>query len=194
MSAVRSAPPRRIAIVLVAGTVLAVPSLPVLGAVLDPDVPMVARATSEAHRASSAMVVGTTLSAPSNPAEALAAEVVRLTNVERAAAGRAALTVHPAVTQAALNHSQDQAATGRMSHTGSDGSDAGTRLTRAGFTWGAWGENVAAGQRTAQDVVAAWMSSSGHRANMLSSSFTTIGVGVATDAAGTPYWTMVLAA
>jgi uncharacterized protein YkwD len=183
---------RSIAITLI-GAALVAPSVPVLGAVLDPDEPMVARATSEARRALSVVSVATTAPSSTSPTEVMAAEVVRLTNLERAAAGRAVLAVHPAVTQAAVTHSQDQVAMGRMSHTGSDGSDGGVRLTRAGFTWRAWGENVAVGQRTAQEVVTAWMGSAGHRANILSSSFTTIGVGVAIDASGRPYWTMVLA-
>lgn len=188
-----STPPisRRTTIVLVALATLAAPTLPVLAAALEPDVPMVARASSGAQRAS---LPAAPTPPPPDETAALAAEVVRLTNLERAAAGRSQLAAHPAVTAAAVAHSQDQAATGRMSHTGSDGSDAGTRLTRAGFDWRTWGENVAAGQRTAAEVVTAWMDSSGHRANMLNAAFTTIGIGVATDASGTRYWTMVLAA
>lgn len=172
---------------------LAIPALPVLGAVLDPDVPMVARATESARRASSAVTVGATTPPPSEHAS-LAAEVVQLANLQRIAAGIPPLVVHPAVGSAAMAHSEDMAATGRMSHTGSDGSDAGIRLARAGFTWRTWGENVAAGQRTAQDVLTAWMNSPGHRANILGTTFTTIGVGVATATDGTRYWTMVLTA
>lgn len=172
---------------------IAVPALPVVGAVLDPDVPMVARATATARRASSAVTVGP-VAPPPNEHQALAAEVVQLANLQRVAAGLPPLVVHPAAAAAAMSHSGDMAATGRMSHIGSDGSDAGTRLTRAGFTWRTWGENVAAGQRTAPDVMSAWMNSAGHRANILGTTFTTIGVGVATTGDGTRYWTMVLAA
>ncbi|MFP5488841.1 MAG: CAP domain-containing protein [Acidimicrobiia bacterium] len=180
----------RWATVLIAATILAVPSLPVLGAVLDPGAPMVASARSAADRSPSSVVVG---SVPADEATVLAAEVVRLANLQRVAAGRPPLTVHPAVTNAAMGHSLDQAAMQRMSHIGSDGADGGDRLTRAGFTWGAWGENVAVGQRTPDAVVRAWMDSAGHRANILQDMFTTIGVGVATDADGTRYWTMMLA-
>ena len=81
-----------------------------------------------------------------------------------------------------------------MTHTGSDGSNAGDRIARAGFSAGTWGENVAAGYATAASVVDGWMNSSGHRANILDPSFTHIGVAVANAAEGTPYWTMVLAA
>ena len=193
MSPPNRRPHRRAAFVLCI-VALAVPALPALGAVLGPDTPMVAIARTDAERSRAPIEIGTTVPPPPSEAEALAAEVVRLTNLERAAVGRATLSVHPAVVAAAVSHSQDQASQGRIGHTGSDGSDTGTRLTRAGFTWRAWGENVAVGQRTASDVVAAWMGSAGHRANMLSSSFTTIGVGVVTTPDGRRYWTMVLAA
>ena len=193
MSSLLRGPRRRVAVGLVLVALVA-PSVPALGAVLDSNTPMVARARESAERTRVPSASGATLTPPPSEAAALAAEVVRLTNVERAAAGRSRLSAHPLVTVAAAAHSADQAARQQMSHTGSDGSDAGTRLTRAGFTWGAWGENVAAGQRTAGDVVTAWMNSSGHRANMLSSSFTTIGIGVVIGADGRRYWTMVLAA
>lgn len=183
-----SAPSRRVVVSALAVAALVAPSLPALGAMVGGS-QMVARAGATADRA---RPVATT--SPVTDAERLAAEVVLLTNAERAAAGRPALSVHPAAATAAMSHSADQAASQRMSHTGSDGSDAGTRLTRAGYVWRTWGENVAAGQRTAQQVVSAWMGSSGHRANILNGSFTTIGVGVATGADGRMYWTMVLAA
>jgi uncharacterized protein YkwD len=109
-------------------------------------------------------------------------------------AGLAPLTAHSAVEQAALIHSIDQARMNQMSHTGSDGSNGGTRLTRAGYTWSTWGENVAAGYGSASSVVAGWMGSSGHRANIVNPSFVHVGVAVAYAADGTPYWTMLLAA
>ena len=51
------------------------------------------------------------------------------------------------------------------------------------------GENVAAGQRSVEEVVDAWMDSPGHRANILSDRFTDIGVGVARAGDGARYWT-----
>lgn len=186
--------PRRRAAVGVAIAVLAASSLPALVAAIDPDAPMVASARTGAERARAPITVGAAVPPPPSEAEALAAEVVRLTNLERVAAGRSALSGDPAVASAAVAHSVDQAARQRIGHTGSDGANAGARLTRAGFVWRAWGENVAVGQRTAQEVVTAWMNSAGHRSNMLSSSYTKIGIGVATGSDGRRYWTMVLAA
>lgn len=189
-----SAPSRRFSVLatLVAATLVA-PAVPVVSAALDGS-SMVASAGAGAARSRSVVVAPTAPPPPASEAEQLVAEVVRLTNLERAAAGRSQLVVHPAAASAAMAHSADQAAMRQMSHTGSDGSNAGTRLTRAGFTWRTWGENVAVGQRSAEAVVSAWMGSSGHRANILNAAFTTIGVGVATDADGRRYWTMVLAA
>jgi uncharacterized protein YkwD len=80
-----------------------------------------------------------------------------------------------------------------MTHTGSNGSDAGDRIRAAGYQPSTWGENVAAGYTSASSVVAGWMGSSGHRANILNPAFTEIGVASATAADGTRYWTMVLA-
>jgi uncharacterized protein YkwD len=103
------------------------------------------------------------------------------------------LARNAALEQAALAHSLDQAQMGQMSHTGSDGSDAGIRISRTGLSFGTWGENVAAGYGSAGSVVEGWMNSPGHRANILNAAFTQIGVAVAYGADGTPYWTMVLA-
>lgn len=168
------------------------------GSLLAGEPPMVARADAGAERLR-AVRVGTTV-APPPPTTTVApatsnavAEVVRLTNLERVGAGLAPLAVDATVERVAAAHSADQASRGTMSHTGSDGSDAGDRLTRAGYAWTAWGENVAMGYPTASSVVIGWMGSPGHRANILNGTFTTIGVGVVEDAAGRPYWTMVLA-
>lgn len=119
-------------------------------------------------------------------------EAIALTNAERAAAGLPPLAANAALTQAALAHAADQASTGVMSHTGSDGSDPGTRIARSGFSGSTWGENVAAGYATAASVVAGWMGSPGHRANILNPGFTQIGLASAVAADGTRFWTMAL--
>ena len=74
-----------------------------------------------------------------------------------------------------------------FSHTGLDGSSAGTRITRAGYTWRSYGENIAYGYSTAERVMEGWMNSSGHRANILKNNFTDIGVGYASDSRGRIY-------
>ncbi|MFJ7961356.1 CAP domain-containing protein [Streptomyces sp. NPDC096319] len=122
---------------------------------------------------------------PAGGAEA--EEVVRLVNVERAAAGCKALTVDADLTEAAQEYTDDMAATGNFSHTGTDGSQPQDRIEAAGYTWSRSGENIATGQADAAAVMDAWMHSPGHRANILNCGFTEIGVGVSTD--GGPWWT-----
>jgi uncharacterized protein YkwD len=90
----------------------------------------------------------------------------------------------------AAAHSADQAARKTMSHTGSDGSNAGQRLTRLGVTWSSWGENVGAGFNDPATLLQAWLASPTHRPTVLSTTYTRIGTGVATASDGTRYWTM----
>ncbi|MEV5970379.1 CAP domain-containing protein [Streptomyces sp. NPDC051921] len=116
-----------------------------------------------------------------------AQEVVRLANIERAAAGCKPLTVDADLTRAAQDYTDDMAATGNFSHTGTDGSQPQDRIEAAGYTWSRSGENIAKGQSDAAAVMDAWMNSPGHRANILNCGFTEIGVGVSTD--GGPWWT-----
>ncbi|WP_329386324.1 CAP domain-containing protein [Streptomyces sp. NBC_01351] len=120
------------------------------------------------------------------PASGAAAAVLSLVNQERAAAGCPALTLNAKLTKAAQDHSADMAAHGNMSHTGSDGSDAGQRITRAGYAWSSYGENVAYGYSTPEKVMEGWMNSPGHRQNILNCSFKEIGIGLAQP---NHYWT-----
>jgi uncharacterized protein YkwD len=119
--------------------------------------------------------------------------VVAWVNAHRAAAGLRPVRIRVAVHRAAEFHARDQAAMRVMTHTGSDGSDAGQRIRRRGYTWSTWGENVAYGYRTARAVMRAWMNSPGHRANILNPSFRHVGVGVQRGADGLLYWTLDLA-
>ena len=66
---------------------------------------------------------------------------------------------------------------------------AGEMLTQFNIKYSAWGENIAVGQRTPEDVVNGWMHSEGHKANILSSDFSKIGVGYVNN--GRPYWTQI---
>lgn len=120
------------------------------------------------------------------PASGVAADILRLVNTERGKAGCQPLTLNATLTKAAQANSDDMAAQRNMSHTGSDGSSPGDRITRAGYTWSSYGENVAYGYTTADQVMAGWMSSPGHRANILNCSFKEIGVGLAQPGS---YWT-----
>ena len=132
--------------------------------------------------------------APVSANSAVSNECAGLANAQRAAAGVAPLTVNGKLNSAAEGHSGYQASITTMTHDGPGGMSAGARMTNAGYRWGAWGENVAYGQADCSSVIAAWMGSAGHRANILNPVFTEIGIAVATGSNGYKYWTMDLAA
>jgi uncharacterized protein YkwD len=87
-----------------------------------------------------------------------------------------ALTMSASLTRAAAAHAADMAAHEFVGHGGSDGSEAGVRVSRAGYSWRSIGENVAAGQLDAETVVHAWLDSPGHCANIMAPQFTEMGV------------------
>ena len=134
-------------------------------------------------------------------------ELLALANAYRAAGARCgaegsfpaapALAWNAALAQASLVHSDDMAAGNFFSHTGSSGSNAGQRATAAGYVWQAWGENIAAGQGSVAEVMAGWMASPGHCANLMNATFRDIGVACVSGGAGNTYrsyWTMTLGA
>ena len=122
----------------------------------------------------------------------IAQELLRLVNVERRRVNAPPLVLNDKLTAAAQRHAQDMATSRRMSHTGSDGSTMRSRIDATQYNWSTIGENVAMGQPTAAAVMAAWMSSPGHRQNILNPAFTELGVGYATGA-NRPYWAHVFA-
>lgn|GEM_PF-1352746 len=119
-------------------------------------------------------------------------EMLDRVNAERSARGLAPFTYDDRLILAAQRHSDDQASRGRTSHTGSDGSTLAVRIDRIGYSWSRLGENVAHGFPDAASVVAAWMASPEHRANILSVN-TQFGLGLALGMDGRPYWTQVFA-
>ncbi|MBA2950099.1 CAP domain-containing protein [Streptomyces sp. PSKA28] len=127
-------------------------------------------------------------STPTAPASASGsvARIVELVNNERSKAGCSPVTLNATLSKAAQAHSEDMAEHQNMSHTGSDGSSPGDRITRAGYSFSTYGENVAYGYSSPEQVMAGWMSSPGHKANILNCSFKEIGVGLAQP---NDYWT-----
>lgn len=118
-------------------------------------------------------------------------QVVDLVNAERAKAGVAPLTLDSSISNVARTKSQDMATNNYFAHTSPTYGSAGSMLSQFGVKYSAWGENIASGQKTPQQVVTAWMNSQGHRENILSSTFTKIGVGYATNSKGVAYWTQM---
>ena len=126
---------------------------------------------------------------------AIAAEIVDLTNAERMRAGLPVLRANARLTEAARLHAEQIAAAGRLEHVLPDARypRLEDRLSAAAYRWQAAGENLAFGQRTAAAVVSAWMDSAGHRANILHTSYTEIGVAHLVDPNGRPYYVQVFA-
>ncbi|MCC8045061.1 MAG: leucine-rich repeat protein [Clostridiales bacterium] len=106
-------------------------------------------------------------------------EVLKLVNKERTAAGLSKLTMDADLLEAAMKRAAETAIS--FSHTRPSG------LTCFTVSDKAYGENIAYGQSTASAVMTAWMNSSGHKANILGSSYESIGIGCFSQN-GTLYW------
>jgi uncharacterized protein YkwD len=117
-------------------------------------------------------------------------------NADRAQVGALPLTIDEELSTAALRHSQWMDQSDTLSHTGENGSQPDQRIADAGYTLnGAWGENATQNyapgdldRTVVDDMHTSWMNSPGHRANLLSPTFTEIGIGlVKGDHQGQPY-------
>jgi uncharacterized protein YkwD len=140
-----------------------------------------------------AVVLGlATVSSPASAAVVspltLQADIVKLTNYQRAKAGCPALRLDSQLMLAARAHSAWMAQTGTFSHVGRNGSTFVSRITTAGYT-APRSENIAYGYRTGADVITAWMRSDGHRANILDCGAKAFAVAAVYSANGTPYYT-----
>lgn len=128
---------------------------------------------------SAAVVTAPGLPAGSLPAAVLPGAVVSLTNTARAQEGVALLTRNPKLDQAAQMKAEDMAKKGYYAHVAPDGTTPMHWVEKAGYNYLMIGENLVVNRDSAREVVEAFMGSSGHRANILRSDFTEIGVGVA---------------
>ena len=105
-------------------------------------------------------------------------QVVALTNQARADNGLPPLTANPLLAAAAQKQAEAMAADAFFDHTNpKTGTQPGDRVTAEGYRWSVVAENIAAGDATPADVVAGWLNSPGHRANILNSDVREIGVG-----------------
>jgi hypothetical protein len=120
-------------------------------------------------------------------AERATAALGCLVNHERQAAGLGPLPAQAQVAQAALGHAVDMAARSFFDHTNPDGITFDRRVTNAGLNWAAVGENIARGQDTAREVLAAWLKSPKHCENLMNPTYTTVGHGVVVGLLG-PWW------
>ncbi len=102
--------------------------------------------------------------------------IVGLTNTERQSAGLPALTWNGSLSSSAAAKGRDMCDKGYWAHTAPDGATGWTFMTAAGYGYRLAGENLAKGFGSDDSVVAGWMASPGHRANILSSEYRDVGV------------------
>jgi uncharacterized YkwD family protein len=105
-------------------------------------------------------------------------QVVRLVNAERAKRKLRALTHRADLKTVAQKKAADMINSNYFSHTSPNFGSPFTMLRTFGINYLAAGENIAKGQKTPQEVMSAWMNSSGHRANILKPDYDCIGVGL----------------
>ncbi len=140
---------------------------------------------------------------PTGEEATVKSQILSLINKARSLGRTCGSTFYPATTpltwnsklyQAALGHSNDMATNNFFSHTGSDGKNAGSRITAAGYSWFTYGENIATGYFSAQSVIDGWLASSGHCKNIMNPSVTNVAAARATGGPYGIYWTQVFAA
>ena len=124
---------------------------------------------------------------------AYANEVLRLVNIERANVGVAPLVLDEALCNAANMRAIEMDCTGVFGHKRPNDNSCFEVYDICNVEWqSACGENIAAGQATPEDVMKSWLSSAGHKANILSPEYTKMGLGYSNSGCGageySHYW------
>jgi uncharacterized protein YkwD len=96
----------------------------------------------------------------------------------------APLVLNPRLEKAAFAHSQDMEKKKYFSHISPGGGKAGQRIKKQGYSWRAYGENIAHGYKSEKQVLDGWLRSPGHCRNIMNPAFKEMGIG----RSGT-YWT-----
>jgi len=112
-------------------------------------------------------------------------ELLQLHNVERLTRGLPAIVEDYRLSAAAQKHAEWMQSRRRMSHRGAGFSSPAQRVAAEGYRFSRVAENIAAGQTTVEQVMRAWIRSTGHRRNILSQN-RNIGLGRAGN-----YWCVV---
>jgi uncharacterized protein YkwD len=99
-----------------------------------------------------------------------------------------AVTWNVQLETAAYNHSNDMFINKYFSHTSPSGSSSGERIRNAGYSWSAFGENIAVRYADEKSVIEGWLESPGHCSNIMDKSSKEMGVAKVGS-----YWTQVLA-
>jgi uncharacterized YkwD family protein len=129
--------------------------------------------------------------APSQNFSEFQTKVLELVNQERAKVGLNPLTLNAKLSSVATQKSQDMADLGYFDHTSPTYGSPFDMMKQFGVSYQSAGENIAKGQTSPEQVMNGWMNSDGHRANILNSSFTQLGVGVVKNANGQLIWTQM---
>ena len=119
---------------------------------------------------------------------AVVQEMLEEVNAERRKAGLSELALSAELSKVAQVKAEDMRDSGYFSHTSPNYGSPFEMMKEFGISYKSAGENIAKGQRSVDEVMNGWMNSSGHRANILSSNFTELGVGYCTDNSGNGYW------
>jgi uncharacterized protein YkwD len=122
-------------------------------------------------------------------------DIVVRTNAERQKLSLPMLSRNAALMNAAQLQANQMAALNKMAHDlpGASFPSLSSRLDFVGYRMSAFGENVAEGYPSAVAVVAGWMTSPGHRENIVSTHYTQMGAGVATAQNGRKFYAQVFA-
>lgn len=134
---------------------------------------------------------GQVLTIPTIDVKTQESEVVRLVNIERSKRGLQPLKENWELSRVARYKSQDMINRNYFGHTSPTYGSPFRMMESFGLRYSAAGENIAKGQRTPQEVMNSWMNSPGHRNNILSATYTQIGVGLAKSKSGVAYWTQM---
>jgi len=113
-------------------------------------------------------------------------QVLTLVNSERSKAGLKPLKLNATLTKSAQAKSQDMHDKKYFDHNSPTYGTPFQMMNKFGYKYSYAGENIAMGQKTPKEVMSAWMNSAGHKANILNSNYTEIGIGYVADG---NYWT-----
>ncbi|WP_312880303.1 CAP domain-containing protein [Actinokineospora xionganensis] len=147
--------------------------------------------TVEPTTTTTTTVAPTTTAAPTTTTSQIPkaeTDVLALVNRQRSAAGCSPVRWNDKLGVSARKHSADMAARNYFDHTSLDGRSPFDRMKAEGYAR-AGGENIAAGQATAEAVMKSWMNSPGHKANILNCEFKDLGIGMAKGGSYRIYWT-----
>ena len=115
-------------------------------------------------------------------------QVLELVNKERSKVGLKALTLSNELTDVAMEKARDMRDSNYFDHTSPNYGSPFEMMRHFGIQYRSAGENIAAGQKTAAEVMNSWMNSSGHRANILNSDYEQLGVGSVEGGSYGTYW------